>query len=83
MISGYVNYRTDLFDARTIVSLVRHFEVLLHSIVTAPDSPVELLEMFTKQEREQAIDEERVLQEMNKRTLKAARRRTMDLTPKS
>ena len=80
-ITGYVNYRTDLFDARTIMSLVRHFEVLLHSIVAAPDSPVELLEMLTKEEREQAVNKERVLQEIKDRTLKLSRRHIMDLTP--
>lgn len=53
LLHGKVNYSADLFEASTIATLVTRFEVLLHSIVEQPDSPVDLLEFLTVSEKMQ------------------------------
>ncbi|NET12210.1 MAG: amino acid adenylation domain-containing protein, partial [Okeania sp. SIO1H6] len=47
------NYKTDLFDDSTIKRMLSHFEILLNSIVTEPDTRINNLEMLTDQEKEQ------------------------------
>jgi acyl carrier protein len=80
-IVGYVNYRTDLFDLTTIVSLICHFKVLLQSIVAGPDLPVGTLEMLTEQEKEQALSKEKARAETKRSELKNMRRRAIIQPP--
>ena len=77
---GYVNYRTELFDAEIIAALVRHFEVLLHSIVAAPETAVELLEMLTAQEKEQACNSERAREQIERRELRRSKRQVIPVS---
>jgi hypothetical protein len=73
-IRGFVNYRADLFEPEKIARLYRHFETLLESIVISPDIPLERLEMFTEEEKEQKFRDETVQQEMLRRELKVTKR---------
>jgi non-ribosomal peptide synthetase component F len=50
-LQGSVVYSIDLFDEQTIISMLRRFEVLLQSIVTNPDTPVDVLEISTDDEK--------------------------------
>ena len=52
---GMLEYSTDLFDAGTIAQMARHYEVLLESVVAAPDRPVGLLRMLSPEERSRAL----------------------------
>jgi non-ribosomal peptide synthetase component F len=79
-INGYVDYRADLFDPHTITTLIQHFTVLLQSIVTSPDIPIEQLEMLSKEENEQRLKKEGMRQEADRRKLKVTKRRVITLT---
>jgi amino acid adenylation domain-containing protein len=50
-----VEYNTDLFDETTINRLLRHFEILLESIVEAPGRPLSSLHMLSPSERQQVL----------------------------
>ncbi|HEY3323603.1 MAG TPA: amino acid adenylation domain-containing protein [Planctomycetota bacterium] len=54
-ITGFIEYRTDLFDAATIARMEGHLRTLLESIVSHPDEPVSSLPMLTCAEREQIL----------------------------
>ena len=60
-IAGGFNYRVDLFDARTIETMVARFEVLLNSIVTQPDASIDQLDFLTADEQAQREREESLL----------------------
>ncbi|HUS13006.1 MAG TPA: amino acid adenylation domain-containing protein, partial [Pyrinomonadaceae bacterium] len=45
-------YNTDLFDQRTIQSLLQRFEILLESIVGNPDEPISRIPLLTATERQ-------------------------------
>ncbi len=49
-IAGVAIYSTDLFEHATIVRLIKQYEVLLHSIVEAPDQPVDELALISNAE---------------------------------
>jgi non-ribosomal peptide synthetase component F/acyl carrier protein len=50
---GVFDYRADLFQATTIERMAQHFLVLLESICAKPDERLNILEMFTQQEKEE------------------------------
>ncbi|HEV3300843.1 MAG TPA: amino acid adenylation domain-containing protein [Planctomycetaceae bacterium] len=52
-----MEYRTDLFDACTIQSMLAHFRVLLESIVEQPEDPISKLPLLTTSERHQLLVE--------------------------
>jgi len=54
-IEGYWQYKADLFESSTIKRMSAHWETLLQSIVTQPDTPINNLEMLTDTEKEQQI----------------------------
>ncbi|HSF40965.1 MAG TPA: amino acid adenylation domain-containing protein [Thermoanaerobaculia bacterium] len=54
-IGGFLNYRTDLFDAATIERLSRHFRTLLGEIARQPGRPVSELPMLAAAEREEIL----------------------------
>jgi non-ribosomal peptide synthetase component F len=49
-INGSFSYNTDLFEASTIAKMISHFQRLLLSIVSSPDSPLNTLEMLSEEE---------------------------------
>jgi NRPS condensation-like uncharacterized protein len=78
-LQGTVHYSTDLFEASTVAVMMSRFEVLLHSIVTYPDTPIDALEIYTEAER---IQQAKVKQErsgVHRRKLKLARGEGIDL----
>jgi amino acid adenylation domain-containing protein len=54
-LSVVAEYSTDLFDATTIARLLRHFQILLESIVNNPDESIARLSMLTGAEHYQLI----------------------------
>lgn len=48
-------YNTDLFEEATIRRMLRHFQVILESVATAPDRQVDELPLLTDSERLQVI----------------------------
>jgi amino acid adenylation domain-containing protein len=56
-LSAYYEYKTDLFDQRTIERLAVHFENLLKGIVVNPDCQVSDLPLMSKAERHQLLTE--------------------------
>jgi len=77
-LSGYVNYRSDLFEHYTIVKMVERFKVLLASILSHPASPLTSLEIYTTAEQAQVSMKEKTRLETQRRKLKAARRNELD-----
>ncbi|MFL5653191.1 MAG: amino acid adenylation domain-containing protein, partial [Ktedonobacteraceae bacterium] len=53
---GGVTYSTDLFEARTIATMMSRFEVLLHNIAANPDTPIDALEIYTETEKARQIE---------------------------
>ncbi|MBW4613205.1 MAG: amino acid adenylation domain-containing protein [Desmonostoc vinosum HA7617-LM4] len=56
-LEGFCCYNSDLFDAATIVRLMKHFVNLLEAIVANPQQPVTLLPLLSQQERHQMLIE--------------------------
>jgi amino acid adenylation domain-containing protein len=72
---GGVTYSTDLFEARTIATMMSRFEVLLHTIAANPDTPIAALEIYTEAEKARQI--ERL--GSTRRKLKTAKGKEIDL----
>ncbi|GHO60130.1 non-ribosomal peptide synthetase [Ktedonobacter robiniae] len=71
---GFVNYRTDLFNASKIEHLMNQFLLIVQQIITVPDSPLGMLDIETQAEKEQRAQAEAQQQESQRRKLKGARR---------
>ena len=56
-VGGRVEYNTDLFAARTMEGLLRHYQVLLESAIAQPNSPISKLPMLTEAERREVMVE--------------------------
>jgi amino acid adenylation domain-containing protein len=56
---GGVTYSTDLFEASTIATMMSRFEVLLHNLVTSPDTPINLVDFYTEAEKIQQAKEKK------------------------
>ncbi|GHF34910.1 dimodular nonribosomal peptide synthase [Kitasatospora xanthocidica] len=56
-IGGFLEYRTDLFDAATVAALGERLARLLAAAATAPDTPVDRLPLISARERERALVE--------------------------
>jgi amino acid adenylation domain-containing protein len=54
-LTGFLSYRTDLFDAATIKRMLAHFRTLLESIVNHPDERVSALSLLLEHERKQLL----------------------------
>ncbi len=54
-ISGYFEYRPDLFDSATIDRLATHFQTLLESVVANPQQSIRKLPLLTPVERQQLL----------------------------
>jgi NRPS condensation-like uncharacterized protein len=49
-IKGRLRYKTDLFEASTIVQMLKHFQTLLQSIVAEPEQRLRNLKLLTDEE---------------------------------
>ena len=56
-LKGFCTYNRDLFEPATIERLLGHYEVLLASIVAAPDTPIGHLTLFPAPERQRLLVE--------------------------
>ncbi|BAT56844.1 amino acid adenylation domain protein (plasmid) [Nostoc sp. NIES-3756] len=75
-IEGTWQYNTDLFAPNTITQLTNHWQTLINSIVTQPQSRINTLEMLTEAEKAQ--------QTMQQQERKAAKRQKfMSVAPKA
>jgi amino acid adenylation domain-containing protein len=54
-ISGFFEYRTDLFDSATIKRMTGHFQTLLEAIVASPQTPIANLPLLTPEEQQQLL----------------------------
>jgi non-ribosomal peptide synthetase component F len=63
------NYNTDLFDERAVARMARHYETLLRSIATDPDTHIDKLQMLTEAERLQRSEEKRERKESRRKKL--------------
>src|SRR5690242_11945727 len=54
-LTGYLAYRSDLFDADTIKRMLAHFRMLLESIANHPDEHVSALSLLSEDERRQLL----------------------------
>jgi amino acid adenylation domain-containing protein len=54
-LGGALEYRTDLFDRSTAERLLRHFQLLLETVVAAPDRSLWEIELLTDDERRQLL----------------------------
>jgi natural product biosynthesis luciferase-like monooxygenase protein len=54
---GAFEYNSDLFDADTITSMMRHFQTLLAGIVSNPDRPLGDLPLLSQSEQQQILFE--------------------------
>jgi non-ribosomal peptide synthetase component F len=73
-------YRTALFHEQTIVALFRRFEVLARSAIAEPDTSIDALEMYSKEEKiEQEHDEQEGYQE-GRSTWRKRKKKTIDVS---
>jgi len=77
---GTVNYSSDLFAASTIVTMMSRFEVLLHSIVADPDTPIDVLEIYTDTEKAQQMKEEKEFFNAPRKELRTSKSEEIDLS---
>ncbi|HEX7333866.1 MAG TPA: amino acid adenylation domain-containing protein [Pyrinomonadaceae bacterium] len=56
-VTGFIEYRTDMFDETTIKRLRGHFETLLESLVSDPGQRLLELQMLTETERQRTLGE--------------------------
>jgi thioesterase domain-containing protein/acyl carrier protein len=56
IVTGVLDYKTDLFNATTITRMLRDFQTLLESIVANPEQHLLLLPLFTATEPDRLFD---------------------------
>jgi non-ribosomal peptide synthetase component F len=76
VISGALQYSTDLFNQERMNSMLGSFKVLLRSIISNPEARPSELEILTKAEKEQEVAKRKEREEANKNRLKAIKRTT-------
>jgi hypothetical protein len=54
-LSGFFEFRSDLFDRSTIERLIGHFQTLLKGVAADPDRPISALPLLTPAERKQIL----------------------------
>ena len=55
-VEGWIEYRTDLFDAATMRRMVNHFQTLLTGIAATPHQRLSQLPLLTETERHQLLE---------------------------
>ncbi|MEH2455997.1 amino acid adenylation domain-containing protein [Nostoc sp.] len=68
-ISGKWQYNSDLFDATTITRMTDHFQTLLNSVISQPDTRIGSLEMLTEAERKQQAIQKKERRAFNQKKL--------------
>ncbi|MEH2238954.1 amino acid adenylation domain-containing protein [Nostoc sp.] len=68
-ISGKWQYNSDLFNATTITRMTGHFQTLLNSIISQPDTQIGSLEMLTEAERKQQAIQKKERRAFNQKKL--------------
>ncbi len=78
-IGGVVTYSTDLFEERTIATLISRFEVLLHNIVANPATSVDMFDIYTDAEKVGQLKEKQGRRKFTARNLKAVKGKEIDV----
>ena len=77
-INGLIEYKTDLFDATTIIQMTKHFEILLRHIVTQPEMRLnDLVAILTKVDKEQRRIKGKELETTSLQKLKLTKRKAV------
>lgn len=79
-IGGAVVYSTDLFEERTIATLMNRFEVLLHNVVDRPDTSIDALDIYTDAEKAEQAKYEEELYVVGSRDLRASKGEEINLS---
>ena len=56
-LAASITYNTDLFEERTVNRMLRHFQMLLHSIADGPEQTIGELRMLTEAEKRTLIED--------------------------
>ncbi|MEH2000613.1 MAG: condensation domain-containing protein [Nostoc sp.] len=73
--NGSLEYKTDLFDAKTIERMIGHFEILLRNVVEQPDIRLnELAQILAVFDREQQQIKEKEMESISLQRLKLTKR---------
>jgi amino acid adenylation domain-containing protein len=78
-----VRYSTDLFDAGTIKRTIKHYETLLRSIVTGPETQIDDLEIYTQAEKDQKAQEKSGRKELKLQKLKNLKPKALNVSTES
>ncbi|HLP88087.1 MAG TPA: condensation domain-containing protein [Nostocaceae cyanobacterium] len=74
-ISGSVEYKTNLFNRTTIQRLIKHYEIILCSVVENPDLQVnQIIEVLEKFEQQQKSHQQQELENISRQKLKLIKR---------
>jgi amino acid adenylation domain-containing protein len=57
VLTGSLEYNTYLFDAKSVIRMIDHYQMLLGAIVANPNQSIALMPLLTARERKQAIEE--------------------------
>ncbi|MEH2455994.1 condensation domain-containing protein [Nostoc sp.] len=76
--NGSLEYKTDLFDDKTIARMIEHFEILLRNVVEQPDIRLnELAEILVTSDRKQQQIKEKQLEYTSLEKLKLTKRQVI------
>ncbi|MHC5721368.1 MAG: condensation domain-containing protein, partial [Nostoc sp.] len=76
--NGSLEYKTDLFDAKTIARMIDNFEILLRNVVEYPDINLnELVKILAASEKEQQQSKEKQLEYTSLEKLKMTKRKSI------
>ncbi|BCL83203.1 non-ribosomal peptide synthetase [Ktedonobacteria bacterium brp13] len=79
-IKGSVVYRAELFAEQTIAAWMHQFEVLLSNIVARPDTAVDVLEIYTDEEKAQQAKEKLERSHEKAKRLRAAKSKDFEIS---
>ncbi|MBW4592778.1 MAG: condensation protein [Brasilonema angustatum HA4187-MV1] len=80
-ITGALEYNTDLFEATSIVEMLRSFEAILYKVATQPEARLnELLEILTETHKQQQFIQKRKQKEGCQQKLKTVKRKVFHAT---
>jgi len=71
-------YSTDLFSAPAVTRMQTHFQTLLHSIVSDPETQLSALEMYSESEKKEQATQDEVWKQVNVKKLVSGRRRVVN-----
>ena len=75
---GSLEYKTDLFNATTITSINKFFEMLLHAVVQQPSIKVdELVELLALNNQQQQLIQAKELESTSLQKLKQSKRKAI------